>query len=506
MNKKIFFTFDGNKYSGFAGDTLASALIRNGVFLVGRSFKYHRPRGIIGTGSEEPNAIVQLESGDITEPNVKATEIEIYEGLNATSQNNWPSINFDFGSVNDLLSPFFPAGFYYKTFMWPPKFWEKYEYFIRRAAGLGKSPTMDDPHQYEHFHYHCDVLVVGGGISGLYAAKLLTEANLKVLVIEQQHELGGQYLNTDSFKTQELLIKELEEQNNKNNLKIIKNSTVFAYMHANYLLACQKISNKKIRQIIWKIRATKIVLATGSIERFLTFDNNDRPGIMLANSAQKYQNHYFTKDVKKIVIFTNNDTAYQTAIDFFYKQEVEVQAIIDVRNNSNGDLVKKAKELGIKIFFNHAVIDTKGRKKINSVIISELNESLDKTIGKSKELSCDLLCVSGGWTPTVHLFSQSKGKLFYKESDATFIPDKSFQNEISIGACNGTFELDEILKETHTKISNLLTEFGKKIDEEPRLNSEKIFYDKLKHLWIVPSNKHFGKTKMFVDFQNDVTA
>ena len=183
-----------------------------------------------------------------------------------------------------------------------------------------------------------------------------------------------------------------------------------------------------------------------------------------------------------------------------------MQAIIDVRKDSNGDLAKKAKELGIDIFFNHAVIDTKGRKKISSVIISELDESLDKTIGKSKKLSCDLLCVSGGWTPTVHLFSQSKGKLFYRESDATFIPDKSFQNEISIGACNGTFELDEILKETHTKISSLLTEFGKKIDAEPRLNSEKIFYDKLKHLWVDPSNKHFGRTKMFVDFQNDVTA
>jgi len=506
MNKKISFTFDGKKYSGFKGDTLASALIRNDVFLVGRSFKYHRPRGVISAGSEEPNAIVQLESGEITEPNVRATEIEIYEGLHATSQNNWPSLNLDFGSINDSLSPFFPAGFYYKTFMWPPKFWEKYEYFIRKAAGLGKSPTKDDPHQYEHFHYHCDVLVVGGGISGLYAAKLLAKENLKVLVIEQSSDLGGQYFNTDSFKTLEVIIKELEEQNNKNNLKIIKNSTVFAYMHSNYLLACQKINHEKIRQIIWKIRAKKVVLATGSIERFLTFDNNDRPGIMLANSARKYQNHYFNKNIKKIVIFSNNDTAYQTAIDFFYKKEVEVQTIIDVRKNSNGDLVKKAKELGIKIFFNHAVIDIKGRAKINSVIISELNESLDKTIGKSKKLSCDLLCVSGGWTPTVHLFSQSKGKLFYRESDATFIPDKSFQNEISIGSCNGTFELDEILKETHDKISVLLTELGKKIDEGPRLSSEKIFYDKLKHIWIVPSNKHFGKTKMFVDFQNDVTA
>ena len=505
MNKKISFSFDDKKYFGFEGDTLASALIRNGVFLVGRSFKYHRPRGIISGGSEEPNAIVQLESGEITEPNVRATEIEIYEGLSATSQNNWPSLNFDFGAINDLLSRFFPAGFYYKTFMWPPKFWGKYEYFIRRAAGLGKSPTKDDPHRYEHFHYHCDVLIVGGGISGLYAAILLAKTNLKVLVMEQSPELGGKYFDNDSFKTNKVLIKKLEEQNN-NNLKIIKNSTVFAYMHSNYLLACQKINHKKIRQIIWKIRAKNVVLATGSIERFLTFDNNDRPGIMLANSTRKYQNHYSTKDIKNTVIFTNNDTAYQTAIDFFYKQEIKVQAIIDIRKDSNGDLVKKAKELGIKIFFNHAVIDTKGRKKINSVIISELNENLDKTIGQSNKLSCDLLCVSGGWTPTVHLFSQSKGKLFYRESDGTFIPDKSFQNEISIGACNGTFELDEILKETYIKISSLLNKFGKKNNEKPRINSEKIFYDNLKHLWIVPSNKHFGKTKMFVDFQNDVTA
>ena len=179
-DKKISFKFDGKKFFGFEGDTLASALIRNGVFLVGRSFKYHRPRGIISAGSEEPNAIVQLESGNITEPNVRATEIELYEGLNASSQNNWPNVNFDFGSINDFLSPFFPAGFYYKTFMWPPKFWEKYEYFIRKAAGLGKSPKVDDPDKYEHFHYHCDVLIVGGGLSGLYAAKLATKSNLKV--------------------------------------------------------------------------------------------------------------------------------------------------------------------------------------------------------------------------------------------------------------------------------------------------------------------------------------
>ena len=181
MSKKISFTFDGKKYFGSEGDTLAKALIDNNIFLVGRSFKYHRPRGIISAGSEEPNAIVQLETGNKTEPNVRATEIIIYEGLNAKSQNNWPSVNLDIGSINDILSPFFPAGFYYKTFMWPPKFWGKYEYFIRKAAGLGKSPTEDDPDKYEHFHYHCDVLIIGGGISGLYAAELAGKANLKVL-------------------------------------------------------------------------------------------------------------------------------------------------------------------------------------------------------------------------------------------------------------------------------------------------------------------------------------
>ena len=297
----------------------------------------------------------------------------------------------------------------------------------------------------------------------------------------------------------------VDEIKKLNNLKIIKNSTVFAYMQSNYLLACQKINQKSIRQVIWKIRAKKVVLATGSIERFLTFNNNDRPGIMLANSARKYLNYYRTNPGKKIVIFTNNDSAYQTAIDFLFKN-IDVQAIIDVRKDSNGHLVKKAKHHGLKIYFNHAVINTKGRKKINKVTISEFDEKFNILIGKPKKLSCDLLCVSGGWTPTVHLFSQSRGKLIYRESDATFIPYKSFQKQISIGACNGTFGLDEIFEETHIKMTKLLDEFGKNIEEKSREDVDKIFYDKMKHVWIVPSNKHFGKTKMFIDFQNDVTA
>jgi len=521
MSKKISFTFDGKKYFGHEGDTLAEALLDNGVFLVGRSFKYHRPRGIISAGSEEPNAIVQLETGNITEPNVRATEIIIYEGLIAKSQNNWPNVNFDFGAINDFLSRFFPAGFYYKTFMWPPKFWEKYEYFIRKAAGLGISPKEDDPDRYEHFHYHCDVLVVGGGISGLYAAELAAKTNLKVLLIEQYSKLGGEINNDPGLKlnpiTQEtidnfpaILFDEIYSKLKKrNNVKIITNTTVFAYMHNNYLLACQKINKINIRQIIWKIRAKKVVLATGSIERPLTFHNNDRPGIMLSHSARRYANHNLDLG-KNIVVFTNNDYAYQTAIDFKLSNNVNNKVtVVDIRNNSKGDLVKEANALGIHILFNHIITNTKGRKKINSVFIHKIDNETNEIIDNYGQIACDLLCISGGWSPTVHLFTQSKGKLIYRESDATFIPNHSFQNEISIGTCNGTYSLDEVLDETYNKISNLLSSFKVKIEKDNYSNFDnikKIFYDKIKHLWIIPSNINFNKTKMFVDFQNDVTA
>tara|TARA_B100000700_G_scaffold261104_1_gene296911 strand:+ start:383 stop:3322 length:2940 start_codon:yes stop_codon:yes gene_type:complete len=510
MSKKISFTFDGKKYFGSEGDTLAKALIDNNIFLVGRSFKYHRPRGIISAGSEEPNAIVQLETGNKTEPNVRATEIIIYEGLNAKSQNNWPSVNLDIGSINDILSPFFPAGFYYKTFMWPPKFWGKYEYFIRKAAGLGKSPTEDDPDKYEHFHYHCDVLIIGGGISGLYAAELAGKANLKVLLLEQKPQIVDEISKHELINnSEENLLNDICLSLKKYpNVRVVKDTSVFAYMHHNYLLACQKINNENIRQIIWKIRAKKVILATGSIERPLTFNNNDRPGIMLSNSANYYANR--NQNIgKNIIFFTNNDYAYHTAINLINKNSSKNIIIIDLRNNSDGDLIKKAKSLGIKILFNHIITNTSGRKKISLVFVHKIDGRTNKIISNYGKIPCDLLCISGGWTPTVHLFTQSRGKLIYRESDATFIPDQSFQNQISIGACNGTFELDKIIEEINKKIPKLFAELGKKIEKTNYinpLNVEKIFYDKMKHLWIIPSDKHFGKTKMFVDFQNDVTA
>ena len=511
QTKKIGFTFDGKKYYGFEGDTLASALLSNGVHLFGRSFKYHRPRGIISAGCEEPNGIVQLEINEFTEPNRRATEVVLYEGLVAKSQNRWPSLNYDLGAINDLLSPFFPAGFYYKTFMWPPKFWKTYEYFIRRAAGLGHAPKKDDPHKYEHYHYHCDTLVIGGGVSGLYAAKIAAAKNLKVLLVEQEDQLGGAILSSNNHENKintnsqtEWKNKILDELKKLKNVKIITSTTLFAYMHYNYLLAIQDLQpnngkNKKnsIRQIVWKIRAKKVILATGSIERPLTFNNNDRPGIMLANSVSKYLNGYGVNLGKEIVIFTNNDSAYQTAMDFHH-QNINIAAIVDVRNDIEGDLPKTVKKLGIKIYSGSIISNTTGRRKIKTVHIKKINDTNVEII------NCDLLCMSGGWTPTVHLFTQSRGKLKFRDEDSCFVPDQAYQKTISIGACNGTFDLKNILKETYTSVNDFLNEEEKILDGE-LYDAEKINIGKQENAWIV-NKENISKSKMFVDFQNDVTA
>ena len=283
QTKTVSFTFDGKEYHGFEGDTLASALLSNGIHLVGRSFKYHRPRGIMSCGSEEPNAICQInDNTDLTEPNVRSTEIELYEGLKASSQNCWPSLNFDIGGINNLISPFIPAGFYYKTFMWPKSFWKKiYEPLIRLSAGLGKSPTQPDPDIYDHKHEHCDVLVIGGGISGIISAKIAAKNNLKTILIEDKNILGGStiYQNNKNFiidnqKSNEWLMNEISELEKLDNL-IIKTRTSLAAFHSyNYLLAKENISdhlpfdkkNGGIRQRLWKIRADKVIVAAGAIE------------------------------------------------------------------------------------------------------------------------------------------------------------------------------------------------------------------------------------------------
>ena len=516
---RISFKFNDKTYYGFKGDTLASALLSNDIHLVGRSFKYHRPRGIMTAGSEEPSAIVQVnENTPLTEPNVRATEIEIYEGLEATSQNCWPSVNFDIGGINNFMSPLLPAGFYYKTFMWPASFWEKYEYLIRHSAGLGKSPTKPDPDIYEHKYIHCDVLVIGAGITGIMAAKSAAKNNLKTLLLDEKSEIGGstiyqnsEHIKIDNQNSSTWLENEISELEKFKNLEIKTRTSVAAYHGYNYLLARENLTDhlsqsekqNKVRQRLLKIRAKKVIVATGSLERPLVFDNNDRPGIMLSSAVKKYANYYGVATGQKIIFFTNNDTAYEGAISL-NKKGINIEAIIDTREKSSTEHTKEAESLGIKIYNSRTVVDTKGYKRINKITIMKLSKDGQSFANSDKiTLDCDCLAISGGWTPAVHLFTQSGGKLKFRDEDQVFIPNKYPSDQVSIGSCNGDFELDDIIKNT----SKILKEF---------LNIEKTDYDDLKikcpkdkeirSIWLLPSDKILGKTKPFVDYQNDATA
>ncbi len=516
-SESISFKFNGKILYGYKGDTLASALLANGIHLVGRSFKYHRPRGIFTSGVEEPNALVQIiKDQGKTDPNLRATQIEIYEGLNATSQNCWPSVNFDLGSINNLFSPIIPAGFYYKTFMWPSNLWESvYEYFIRKAAGLGKSPTKKDPDIYDHNYHHCEVLIVGAGAAGLIAAKTAASDGKKVLLVDERPNFGGNlnFSNKDYNKINELAPLEwikktcLELQNNKN-IKILNRTSVAAYHNYNYLIMVQnltdhlpdKIKKEKIRQRLWKVRAKKVILATGSIERPMIFDCNDRPGIMLSSAVRKYANTYGVKCGNNISIFTNNDDAYETAITL-HNKGVKVKSIIDIREKSDGTLPKKCIELGIKIYWKSAVIYTEGYKKINKIHVMQLSKDNSSVVGSKLKIDCDLLCVSGGYTPAVHLFTQSGGKLDYNEKKHYFFPQKNTLNQISVGSCKGTFGLKNIISETQEKTREFLN--IKEVEPLSVLESKDGDFE---NIWLLPSNKISGKTKSFVDYQNDSTA
>ncbi|MDA8537216.1 sarcosine oxidase subunit alpha family protein [Candidatus Pelagibacter bacterium] len=514
----IPFKFNGKTYHGFKGDTLASALLANGIHLVGRSFKYHRPRGIMSAGSEEPNAIVQVGNDKaITEPNVRATEVEIHDGLEATSQNCWPSVNFDIGGINNLLSPFLPAGFYYKTFMWPASFWEKYEYFIRHSAGLGKSPTKPDTDIYDHKYVHCDVLVIGAGISGIMAASTAAKNNFKTILLDEKAEIGGStiYQSSDNFKidnkiSSNWLKEEISKLKELENLEIKTRTSVAAYHGYNYLLARENLTDhlsltekqNKIRQRLLKIRAKKVIVATGSLERPLIFNNNDRPGIMLSSAIKKYADYYGVICGKKNVFFTNNDTAYETAIAL-YKKGIKIQAIIDIREESHSTVIKEAKNLGIKVYWSHTVIDTHGYKKLKQISIMGLSKDGRSIVGDKVKIDCDCLGVAGGWTPAVHLFTQSGGKLKFRDEDQVFIPSKYPSEQISIGSCNGDFELDEIVTNSSKSLKEFLNINQTDYENLSVVNSKET---NKKNIWLLPSDKVFGKTKPFVDYQNDATA
>ena len=513
-NKKISFTFNGKKLFGYEGDTIASALIANGIHLVGRSFKYHRPRGFFGAGVEEPNAKLQVEFNGHSEPNVNATEMELVEGLSATSQNCWPSVNFDIGAINNFLKMFFPAGFYYKTFMWPKSFWYKiYEPFIRKAAGLGVASIEKDKERYEHKFEYCDLLVTGSGPSGLASAYAAAKNGAKVILAEDKPRFGGTLLtddvSIDNLSGKDWAEKIITELKSMPNVTVKNRSQVFGYYDHNMLVMFERVSDhleKKSkftpRQRLWYIRAKETILSTGSIERPIVFGNNDTPGIFLSAAAKEYMKVYGVLVGKKPLIFTNNDSAYETALEF-KKNNVE-PIILDTREEHSSELIDEAKSKGIDIRFSHGVIVANGYKKVKSAKIGKLNKDKN-SFEKIETVDCDCICVSGFWTPSVHLASQSGNKLKYEEKIDAFIPDKKKQHETSVGAANGSFTLEESLKngfENGSNLSSKITDTKTEI-AIPNVNEKK--YGAHDKFWCMPLPKN-ENPKRFVDFQNDVSV
>jgi sarcosine oxidase subunit alpha len=513
---RVSFIFDGKTYSGYHGDTLASALLANGIHLVGRSFKYHRPRGILSSGSEEPNALVTIGTGGRATPNLRATQVELYNGLVAESQNRWPSLQFDAHSVFNVFSRLLPAGFYYKTFKWPASFWTTYEHFIRIAAGMGKAPGEGDPDRYDKMHRHCDVLVVGAGPAGLAAALAAARTGARVILADEDLEFGGGLLSSeetiDGTGASEWLAAASAELASMPEVTLLSRTTVFGYYDHNHLTALERITDhlteapvKTPRQRLWSFRAKQVVLATGAIERSLVFRDNDRPGTMLAGAAHNYIRRYGVKVGQRAVVFTSNDTAYRSAIALA-GDGVEV-SILDTRAEADGPLPQLARKKGIKIALGQAVTATYGRNRIEAVDAMSLSDDGMTVAGSPRRIDCDTVLMSGGWNPTVHLFSQSQGKLSYNPEIGAFVPGNAAQKQRSAGACNGTFDLSRCLEEGwYAGMEAAVdTGFDKTTGTHPVAEIEET--GSSQNLWLVPSTEPIGQGgKHFVDFQNDSTA
>ena len=512
--KKISFKFNGKNYFGYEGDTLASALIANGVHLVGRSFKYHRPRGFFGAGVDEPYALVQLIRNNQSIPNIKATEQELFEGLEAKSVNCWPSVNFDIGAINNFLRIFLPAGFYYKTFMWPKSFWFRvYEPFIRRAAGFGVVTSEHDNERYEHKYEYCDLLITGSGPSGLASAYAAAKNGAKVILAEDKPRFGGSLLtnevsigNQSGKEWAKKIVGELKEMPN---VQVKNRAQVFGYYDHNMLVMSERVTDhlpksKKYtpKQRLWYIRAKEVVISSGSIERPLVFGNNDTPGVLLSSAAKEYMKIYGVLVGKKPIVFTNNDSAYETAIEF--KKNGIDPIIIDSRKDANSELIKEAKSLNIDIKFSHVVVNARGYKKVKSADIADISE--DKLqLSNVRNIECDCICVSGFWTPTIHLASQSGSKTQFNKDIDAFIPSNSKQNETTVGAANGVFNLNETLNKSFEVGYNLSKKITQKDNKLPVPSVVEKSNSKHDKFWCVPLPKG-KKYKRFLDFQNDVAV
>lgn len=502
-SEALSFTFDGRGYWGHPGDTLASALIANGISLVGRSFKYHRPRGILSAGPEEPNAIVELRSGARREPNTRATVAELYPGLVAHSQNRWPSLAFDLMSVNGLAAPLFSAGFYYKTFMWPASFWEKvYEPLIRRAAGLGRAAREPDPDTYERSHLFCDVLIVGAGPAGLTAALAACRSGARVLICDQDSLLGGQLLASDvevDGKPSRIWARQAEEElAAQGRVKILRRTTVFGLFDHGACGAVERVSDHLatppphiVRQRYWKIVARQIVLATGAIERPLVFPGNDRPGIMTAGAVRTYIERFAVLPGRCAVVFTTNDSGWATA-KALRKAGATVAAVVDTRPRS----ARAGDAEGMPAMFGAAITATHGRLRLRKLEITD-------TEGHKHQMDADLVAMSGGWDPAVHLTCHLGSKPRWDDALAAFVPGTLPAHISVVGAAAGRFETSDALEDGARAGSNAAQNCGYMASRyiAPRTGAGATAGNN--GAFQLPSA---SAKKSFVDFQNDVTA